>query len=124
MYSLQPLDLPELFPSYQTSLLGPPEDGSRGQVQGQRLLCSCLVSVLFGPGRRCMDNPGEKGRGSGVLISTAGLEPHCPSLDFVLSRLLGLAVSHFCQRTGCQCVPFEWHAHCTGILVGSVKERK
>ena len=59
-----------------------------------------------------------------MLISTAGLEPHCPSLDFVLSRLLGLAVTHFCQRTGCQCVPFEWHAHCTGILEGSIKERK
>ena len=43
MYFLQPVDLPELFPRYQTSQLRPPEDGSQGQSQGQRFICPRVV---------------------------------------------------------------------------------
>ena len=69
------------------------------------------------------DSPENKGRSWGA-DSRAGLEPHCPPLESVLSWLLGFTVSHFCHRAGCHLVPFEWYTHCMGILEGSIKERQ
>lgn len=71
-----------------------------------------------------MDNPGRKGRGEWGVDKHSRLGAPLPTFGFCAHRLLGLAVNHFCQRTGCQCVPFERHARCMGILVGSIKESK
>ena len=125
MCSLQPLNLPEILPRYQTSLLRPPEDAASWSWARSRdrgffaSVWSCLDQADC-----CLDNPGNKGKESGVAGSTADSEPYCPSSDSVLSQLQSLAVNYFCPRTGCQCVPFEWHSHCTGILERSIKARK
>lgn len=51
------------------------------------------------------------------MAQRAWSPPPRPSLVLGSASLWG-------QRAGCHCVPSDWHAHCTGVLEGNIKERE